>query len=108
MTNLDLAGIDWVICGGESGPGARPMDPDWPRSVRDQCADADVPFLFKQWGEWCAPNQMPDYAWRIWDFHHGTEAVSRSDPWRIGKKLAGRLLDGVLHDDYPADLEGGE
>jgi protein gp37 len=100
MTNLDLAGIDWVICGGESGPGARPMHPDWPRSVRDQCADADVPFFFKQWGEW---------AWR----HERKEDrvhQARRNRWgmiRVGKKVAGRLLDGVLHDDYPADLEGG-
>ena len=47
---FDLAGIGWVIAGGESGPGARPMDPDWVRSVRDHCAGADVPFFFKQWG----------------------------------------------------------
>jgi protein gp37 len=45
-------GIDWVIVGGESGPGARPMHPDWARSLRDQCQAAGVPFLFKQWGEW--------------------------------------------------------
>jgi protein gp37 len=43
-------GLDWVIVGGESGPGARPMHPDWVRSARDQCAAAGVPFLFKQWG----------------------------------------------------------
>jgi protein gp37 len=43
-------GIDWVICGGESGPGARPMHPDWARSLRDQCVGAHVPFFFKQWG----------------------------------------------------------
>jgi len=43
-------GIDWIICGGESGPGARPMHPDWPRSIRDQCQAAGVPFFFKQWG----------------------------------------------------------
>jgi protein gp37 len=47
---LDLAGIDWVIVGGESGPGARPMHADWVRSVRDQCRDAHVAFFFKQWG----------------------------------------------------------
>jgi protein gp37 len=47
---LDLAGIDWVIVGGESGPGARPMDPEWAREVRDQCVEAGVPFFFKQWG----------------------------------------------------------
>jgi len=44
--------LDWVICGGESGPKARPMHPDWVRSVRDQCAAAGTPFFFKQWGEW--------------------------------------------------------
>lgn len=44
--------VDWVICGGESGPGARPMHPDWARSLRDQCAADGVPFMFKQWGEW--------------------------------------------------------
>jgi len=47
---LDLAGIDWVIVGGESGRGARPMRPEWARSVRDQCRAARVPFFFKQWG----------------------------------------------------------
>ena len=50
ITNLDLAGIDWVIVGGESGPGARPMDPDWVRDIRDQCLAAEAPFFFKQWG----------------------------------------------------------
>jgi protein gp37 len=44
--------LDWVICGGESGPEARPVHPDWIRSLRDQCVRAEVPFLFKQWGEW--------------------------------------------------------
>jgi protein gp37 len=47
---LDLTGIHWVIVGGESGPGARPMDVDWAREVRDQCVSARVPFFFKQWG----------------------------------------------------------
>jgi protein gp37 len=47
---LDLTGIGWVILGGESGPGARRMEPEWVRSVRDQCHVADVPFFFKQWG----------------------------------------------------------
>ena len=50
LPNLDLAGIDWVIAGGESGPGARPMQPEWVRDIRDQCIDAGVPFHFKQWG----------------------------------------------------------
>lgn len=47
---LNLRGIDWVIVGGESGPGARPMEPDWVTSIRDQCLRADVSFFFKQWG----------------------------------------------------------
>jgi len=47
---MDLTGIDWVIAGGESGPGARPMNPDWVRSIRDQCLEADIAFHFKQWG----------------------------------------------------------
>lgn len=50
LPSLDLTGIDWVIVGGESGPGARPMDPAWVRDIRDQCLTADVPFHFKQWG----------------------------------------------------------
>lgn len=50
LENLDLEGIDWAIAGGESGPAARPMDPDWVRSIRDQCVEAGVAFHFKQWG----------------------------------------------------------
>jgi protein gp37 len=50
LGELDLAGIDWVIVGGESGPGARPMREEWVRSVRDQCRAAGIPFFFKQWG----------------------------------------------------------
>jgi len=50
LPNLKLANIDWVIVGGESGPGARPMDPDWVRAIHRSCVDARVPFFFKQWG----------------------------------------------------------
>ena len=49
LPDLDLDGIHWVIVGGESGPGARPMDPAWATNLRDQCLDAGVPFFFKQW-----------------------------------------------------------
>jgi protein gp37 len=93
--------LDWVIVGGESGPGARPMHPDWARSLRDQCAAAGVPLLFKQWGEW-AHDTMPGVDMQ------GT-ARSAVHRWgnldysiRIGKKAAGRLLDGVTHDGFPA------
>lgn len=88
--------IDWVVVGGESGPGARPMHPDWARSLRDQCKAAGVPFLFKQHGEWRKATQAD------WDNpktkvreYFGRHYV------RVGKKAAGRLLDGVLHDEYP-------
>ncbi len=50
LGNLNLNDIDWVIVGGESGPGARPMSPEWVRDIRDQCSLAKVPFFFKQWG----------------------------------------------------------
>jgi protein gp37 len=50
LRNLDLRGIDWVIVGGESGPGGRPMNPDWAREIRDQCQNQKIPFFFKQWG----------------------------------------------------------
>ena len=50
LETMNLTGIDWVIAGGESGPGARPMDPSWVRSIRDQCIAVNTPFHFKQWG----------------------------------------------------------
>lgn len=89
------AQIDWVICGGESGKNARPMHPDWVRSLRDQCADAGVPFLFKQWGEY-APNGYIDPE---------TRTIIDGSEWmdKMGKKLAGRLLDGVEHNEFPQE-----
>jgi protein gp37 len=84
--------LDWVICGGESGPGARPMHPDWARSLRDQCQMAGVPFFFKQWGE-CAPYGGPGASVKWSD---GATML------RIGKKAAGRLLDGREWDEMPA------
>jgi len=67
LPRLDLGGIDWVIAGGESGPGARPMEPAWVRQVRDKCIEAGVPFFFKQWGgvrKKAAGRVLDD---RIWD-----------------------------------------
>lgn len=99
-------GLSWVIVGGESGPNARPMHPDWVRVLRDQCTRADVPFFFKQWGEfayskilgfvdgvgWMKPSNSLSAA----DFFKpGTVAV------KVGTKRAGFLLDGVKHSAYP-------
>lgn len=87
-----LEELDWVIVGGESGHGARPMHPDWVRGLRDQSAAAGVPFLFKQWGEF-APNWLND--------DDGNKIPGSEWIDRMGKKIAGRLLDGVQHDGYP-------
>ncbi|MFG3336916.1 DUF5131 family protein [Streptomyces tendae] len=125
--------LDWVVAGGESGPGARPAHPDWFRTLRDQCAQSDVPFLFKQWGQW-GPEAPVDrdgrlvrgprgegmtiandgtlYAPGDLDYPDGPrygEAVraghSRArltQVYSVGKKAAGRELDGRTHDEYPA------
>ena len=102
-------GLHWVVAGGESGTGARPMHPDWARSLRDQCAAADVPFLFKQWGEWAPNDSRAD---RMFIYHDGSTDIP-DDRWpepenngethiaRVGKKAAGRILDGSEHNAYP-------
>jgi protein gp37 len=86
--------VDWVIVGGESGPAARPMHPQWARSLRDQCAAARVPFLFKQNGEWVSVSDVAGAG-----VHHQFEdgATVR----RVGKRAAGRTLDGETHDGFP-------
>lgn len=103
--NLEQAGghlVDWVVAGGESGPGARPMHPDWARSLRDQCKAEGVPFFFKQWGEW-APAADLDPGLR----EHAREELAGGEyVCRVGKKRAGRLLDGVAWDQYPAVHHG--
>lgn len=109
--------IDWVICGGESGPKARPMHPDWARSLRDQCASAGVPFLFKQWGAWeiaSEDNGHFDHDMArnaaVWIDIDGTTAkpscTGMRNPYgmvKVGKKAAGRLLDGIEHNGFPGD-----
>lgn len=67
LGHLDLEGIDWVIAGGESGPGARPMDPAWVREIRDQCVDAGVAFFFKQWGGVFKKKTGRELDRRTWD-----------------------------------------
>lgn len=76
-----LTGIDGVVCGGESGPGARPMKLEWARAARDACKKMGVAFHFKQWGAW-----VPD---------------GQGGMKRVGKKAAGRVLDGRTHDEWP-------
>jgi protein gp37 len=92
-------GLHWVVAGGESGPKARPMHPDWLRSLRDQCQAAGVPFFFKQWGEWRQSDKPLDSYSRITgDF----ETIPAGDAFvRVGKKAAGRLLDGCEWNDLP-------
>lgn len=92
--------LDWVIAGGESGPGARPMHPDWARSLRDQCQAADVPFFFKAWGEYVTPAQMPASMYRATEVGGTGHA-----PVRVGKKAAGRLLDGREWNEMPERKE---
>lgn len=113
---LGSAPIHWVICGGESGPKARPMHPDWARSLRDQCQADGVPFFFKQWGEW-----FPGYADHpdfFYDDAHGEPDITRrrvavhafppeadgtyQEMGCIGKKASGRLLDGREWNEFPS------
>lgn len=87
--------LDWVICGGESGRNARPVHPDWLRTLRDQCAAVGVPFFFKQWGEW-APREI---ALKVYGEDYDPE--NKVAMARIGKKASGRLLDGKEHLELP-------
>lgn len=126
----EYCGVDWVVCGGESGPNARPMHPDWVRSLRDQCQKQGIPFFFKQWGRWvpvgrkqphppCDSDLMlatvvastdrkrvgTEHWWAITD---EPSLSVKTLGWRlaynleaVGKKAAGRLLDGREWNEYP-------
>lgn len=134
---LPLRRIDWVIVGGESGPNARPMHPQWARAVRDQCVTAGVPFLFKQWGEWAPGEEVeangtdwtgmyehshedggaPRHSWPDSPMRELAKRLGKevglgpvggdTEVLRVGKKAAGRLLDGQIHDDKPAAVTHG-
>ena len=126
--SMNPGSIDWIVAGGESGPNARPMHPAWACSLRDQCAAAGVPFLFKQWGEWCdyddgealpgtriAREGDPEYhaladcceafISEAGDVVHDVADIAPDVAYRglvrPGKKAAGRRLDGVLHSEWP-------
>ena len=92
--------LDWVIVGGESGPGARPMHPYWVRGIRDQCVEAGIPFFFKGWGKWCHVDQMPRDTWDQVDIAHNLAGHGQS-MWPVGKKNSGRILDGRTWEEYP-------
>ena len=95
--------LDWVVCGGESGPGARPMHPYWVRSLRDQSVNAGVPFFFKQWGEYY-PNwaEMPP---RNINYNKPHVPIGGMLFVRCGKKAAGRELDGREWNEFPQEVE---
>ena len=119
----EVGKLDWIIAGFESGPSARPGHPAWVRSIRDQCQVASVPFFFKQWGQYrplpepygrlCGPG-VPDTSrhgvavdldatWYDWDNHSMGDLSDEA--WlmeRVGKKRAGRLLDGRTWEEFPA------
>jgi protein gp37 len=99
-----LPPVDWIVAGGESGGTARPMHPDWLRLIRDQCISAHVPLLFKQWGTFIPADQEESR-----NFCYDDEACEhvwdRNSPTgysiRVGKKAAGRVLDGRTWDEFP-------
>ena len=135
MAGEEAGAVSLIIVGGESGPGARPMHPDWVRSIRDQCQAAGVPFFFKQWGEWLPGQNDPypfnpkrmfahhqDGSWGLrasknpskyvmWDeqgnLHPGGSRSYENHftvhRWanRVGKRAAGRLLDGRTWEELP-------
>lgn len=98
------SGLNWVICGGESGPGARPMHPDWVRSLRDQCVNAGVPFFFKHWGEWRENDYPETQKWKAETYYcqNAVSKINEEDFFRIGKNRAGRLLDGREWNQFPS------
>jgi len=94
--------VDWIIVGGESGDGARPMRPDWARLIRDDCQVAGIPFFFKQWGDWARADQSesaPEHRVVIDHFFGDDEPYGL-----VGKRYAGRKLDGREWNERPAGM----
>lgn len=129
LGELDLTGIDWVIAGGESGPGARPMHPDWVRNIRKQCQKQDVPFFFKQWGEWIPSEQAlrlstfkrmgilskdgslsyKTYPSEVKKWTEQTKDPIKHIPGvfvlKVGKTNSGAILDGKEYKEFPKFLQ---
>jgi protein gp37 len=100
VPRYDAPRIHWVIVGGESGPGARPMHPEWARSLRNQCTDAGIAFSFKQWGEYTKVEHRHAQDGDVWVL--GGWGPYRDELMRrVGKKAAGRVLDGRTWDEFP-------
>lgn len=96
--------LDWIVVGGESGPNARPMHPQWARDIRDQCAAAGAPFFFKQHGEWIGVpdlRNLPDGRGPGFGAYDHCKHDIDAECVRVGKKAAGRLLDGREHNAMP-------
>lgn len=106
LGQIDLRQIHWMIVGGESGPHARPMDPAWARSIRDQCQAAGVPFFYKQWGEWAPLDQTS--ATRS-SRREVKRLESGAEVFKLGKHATGRMLDGREWSEYPkaSEVAGG-
>lgn len=117
LGELDLTGIDWVIAGGESGPGARPMHPDWVRNIQKQCQEQNVPFFFKQWGEYRPIKNSIEYENTnevVWITKDNRIAVCKTNrvPMtmaaamiRVGKSKSGAILDGKEYKEFPKILQ---
>lgn len=90
--------IDWIIAGGESGPGSRPMHPDWAAGILHQCQKSGVPFHFKQWGHWVPAELLNEDAKPKMIEFSNARSVNMA---RVSKKLAGRILEGVTWDGVP-------
>ena len=95
--------LDLVICGGETGPGARLVHPDWVRTIRDQCLESNVPFHFKSWGEWIPDGQFYRSG-REDDFNCQKNALGHTHFTRVGKKYAGRMIDGKEYLQFPREV----
>jgi protein gp37 len=111
---IKLGGLDWVIVGGQTGQGLRPLHPDWVRSVRDQCQEAGVAFFFKGWGDWVPVdhsgegNKITIAKWDKEEYHRSMHKIYCFDMEnkmvKVGKKYSGAELDGEVWQEFPEGL----